>query len=207
LSVEVRHPCEPVQTDVGRDRRARCPDRLRRTSRSADHHSAQDPCPGRYVTGSGDADNTHRDRYVAGRRNADNTHRDRVDQRAGRSVHSAHARRRQRRHRQDNTSIKDDGFGQCMWNTTEVGNTGDLIYGALQAQQLSFIKSSFGTGGVDTTVSGHPAFWNPTEGLDSLWVDVGNGHLLVLSFPRSGELDPSYKAIAEALAATAIGNL
>jgi hypothetical protein len=105
------------------------------------------------------------------------------------------------------TSIKDDGFGQCMWNTTEVGNTGDLIYGALQAQQLSFIKSSFGTGGVDTTVSGHLAFWNPTEGLDSLWVDVGNGHLLVLSFPRSGELDPSYKAIAEALAATAIGNL
>jgi len=105
------------------------------------------------------------------------------------------------------TSIKDDGFGQCMWNTTEVGNTGDLIYGALQAQQLSFIKSSFGTGGVDTTVSGLPAFWNPTEGLDSLWVDVGNGHLLVLSFPRSGELDPSYKAIAESLAATAIGNL
>lgn len=105
-------------------------------------------------------------------------------------------------------SAQNDGYGQCLWNTTTSGvNTGDLIYGAIQAQQLSFIKSSFGAGGKDAIVSGHAAFWNPTEGLDSIWVDIGDGRLLVLSFPRSGELDPSYEAIALSLAETALGNL
>ena len=105
------------------------------------------------------------------------------------------------------TDASDDGFGQCLWNTTASGNTGDLIVGAVQAQQLAFIKSAFGAGGTDTTVSGHPAFWNPTEGLGSLWVDIGGGRLLVLSFPRSGELDASYKLLAQSLAETAVGNL
>jgi hypothetical protein len=60
---------------------------------------------------------------------------------------------------------------------------------------------------VDTTVAGHAAFWNPAQGLNSLWVDIGNGQLFVLSFPRSGDLDPSYKAIAESLATIAVSRM
>lgn len=101
-----------------------------------------------------------------------------------------------------------DPVGQCLWNVEgALGNTGSLVVGAIQPQQLSFIKSAFFQGGVDVTVAGHAAFYNPTVGLGSLWVDLGNGNLFVLSFPQSDDLDPSYQAIAIQLAETALGNM
>ena len=94
-----------------------------------------------------------------------------------------------------------DLAGQCEWNTNASGaNSGDLIIAAIQTQDLAFTKSTFGTGGTDVTVAGHAGFYNPAQGLNSLWVDIGGGQLLILSFPRSGDLDPSYQAIAITLA-------
>ena len=98
-----------------------------------------------------------------------------------------------------------DEFGQCYWNTDDSGvNSGSLIVGTFQVQALSFIKSAFGAGGVDLTVGGRPAFWNPGGGIGSIWVDLGDGRLFTLSFPRSDDLDPSYQGIAQQLAEIAV---
>jgi hypothetical protein len=53
------------------------------------------------------------------------------------------------------------------------------------------------------TVSGHAGYWNPAQGLQSIWVDVG-GRLLVLSFDPVG---PETQAIAQKLAEIAIGKM
>ncbi|MDQ3642854.1 MAG: DUF3558 domain-containing protein [Actinomycetota bacterium] len=101
-----------------------------------------------------------------------------------------------------------DQFGQCYWNTdASPVNLGSLIVGTFQVQALSFIKSAFGAGGIDLTVDGRPAFWNPGGGIGSIWVDLGDGRLFTLSFPRSGDLDPSYQAIAVQLAEIALDNM
>jgi hypothetical protein len=101
-----------------------------------------------------------------------------------------------------------DISGQCEWNTNASGaNSGDLIVAGLVTQDLGITKSMFATGGEDVTVAGHPGFYNPGQGVNSLWVDVGGGQLFVLSFPRSGDLDPSFKAVALALATTAVGGM
>jgi hypothetical protein len=102
-----------------------------------------------------------------------------------------------------------DDFGQCYWDGNQIGggNAGETVIGAITAADLSTIKASFGDGGVDTTVDGHAAFFNPSQGLGSLWVDIGNGQLLVLSFPQSEDLDPSYQQIAEELAQAALDNM
>jgi hypothetical protein len=101
-----------------------------------------------------------------------------------------------------------DAQGLCYWDGDQVGGqAGVTVIGSIQAADLSAIKLAFGTGGVDTTVSGHAAFYNPTQGLGSLWVDIGAGQLFVLSFPQSNDLDPTYKAIAEQLAGIALGHM
>jgi hypothetical protein len=102
-----------------------------------------------------------------------------------------------------------DEFGQCYWDGDQVGgsNGGDTIVGAINVQNLAFIKGAFGQGGTDVTVSGHAAFYNPVEGLNSLWVDLGNGSLLVLSVPTSGDLDPSYQATLVQLAEIALSKM
>jgi len=102
-----------------------------------------------------------------------------------------------------------DSVGQCLWNTEgTVNNQGSLIVGYINPDvTLDFIKSTFGTGGVDATVNGHAAFYNPTQGLGSMWVDVGGGRVFVLSFPRSSDLNPSYTQIAQQLAEIAVGRI
>jgi hypothetical protein len=77
-----------------------------------------------------------------------------------------------------------DPYGQCTWRVGGASaNNGDgQLIAAFLASPLSFIKSSFGTGGVDVDVDGHAGFWNPGQGLQTLWTDVGDGRLLVLSF-------------------------
>lgn len=101
-----------------------------------------------------------------------------------------------------------DSVGQCLWNTEgNTTNTGSLIVGYIQPQTLSFMKSTFGSGGVDVTVGGHAAFYNPTQGLGTLWIDIGAGQLLSLSFPRSFDLNPSYQALALQLAEIALSRM
>ena len=68
---------------------------------------------------------------------------------------------------------------------------------AIQYLSLGYVKSSFGQGGSDASVSGHGAFWNPTSGLQSLWVDIGGGAMLVLSFdPVTNSTQAEAQAIA-----------
>jgi hypothetical protein len=96
----------------------------------------------------------------------------------------------------------------CSWNTDGATvNRGDLIGVSISSQDLAYLKATFGQGGVDATVNGHAAFWNPSQGLGSMWVDIGGGRLLVLSFPRSSDLDPSYTAIAQKLAEIAVARI
>ena len=47
------------------------------------------------------------------------------------------------------------------------------------------------------------AYWNPDEGLQSMWVDL-DGRCLVLSFHP---IDENSQAVAEQVAAIAVGNL
>lgn len=102
-----------------------------------------------------------------------------------------------------------DVVGECQWNTEgTTANEGNLIIGYINPDvSIDFAKSTFGAGGMDTTVNGHAAFYNPTEGLQTIWVDVGGGKTFTLSFPRSGELDASYAQIAQHLAEIALGRM
>lgn len=101
-----------------------------------------------------------------------------------------------------------DPSAECLWNIPgETANTGSLIIGYVQTVDLGYVKQAFGAGGSDATVGGHAAFWNPTQGLQSMWVDIGGGRVFVLSFPRSADLDSSYLPIAQALATTAVGRI
>jgi len=97
-----------------------------------------------------------------------------------------------------------DAYGMCTWRVgaSTVNNGDGQVTAAFVDQQLSFVKSSF-SGGVDVTVSGHAGYWNPTQGLQSMWVDLG-GRLLVLSFDP---VDPDTQAIAQKLAEIAIGKI
>jgi hypothetical protein len=81
--------------------------------------------------------------------------------------------------------VPSEFVGQCVWRVGgATSNNGD---GQLVAEfapagtTLAFIKSAF-VGGVDLNIDGHAAYWNPGEGLQALWTDVGDGRLLVLSF-------------------------
>jgi len=104
--------------------------------------------------------------------------------------------------------VTNDSTGQCIWNTEgSSANTGDVIILYTQPLDLSFVKSSFGQGGSDATVAGHAAFWNPSQGLGSLWVDIGGGNLLIISQPKSDTLTSAEQQIAQQLAEKAVNNL
>jgi hypothetical protein len=98
----------------------------------------------------------------------------------------------------------DDGYGQCVWRVggaTSNNGEGQLVV-AVQDATLDFIKSVF-TGGVDSTVDGRDAYWNPDEGLQSMWVDL-DGRCLVLSFDP---VDADSQAVAQQVAEIAVGHL
>ena len=97
-----------------------------------------------------------------------------------------------------------DSVGQCVWRVGgATANNGDgQVVAYDQGGALATIKSMF-AGGVDVTVSGHDGYWNPAEGLQSIWVDLG-GRTLVLSFDP---VAPDGQAIAQTLAEIAIGNI
>lgn len=76
-----------------------------------------------------------------------------------------------------------DGYGQCVYRVggaTANDGKGQIAV-AIVESSVSTLKGMFGTGGTDLTVAGKTAFWNPTEGLQTLWIDLG-GRSLALSF-------------------------
>lgn len=94
-----------------------------------------------------------------------------------------------------------DLAGQCIWTTGD-----ETVVLFVQDIEFEFVKTTF-IGGVDTTVSGHAAYWNPAQGLWSLWVDLGGSRTLVLTFPNAAALGPDDQAKAEKLAEIAISRL
>lgn len=99
---------------------------------------------------------------------------------------------------------------QCSWNTNGLTtNRGDVIGAYIDPQAYSFLHSVMGiqTGVIELTVGGHAAFYNPLEGYHALWVDIGGAGTFILGFSGSGDLDPSYQAIAVQLAEIAVGRI
>ena len=98
-----------------------------------------------------------------------------------------------------------DVYGLC---TFEVGggsaNTGaGQVTLALLYNDFGLVKSSF-AGGTDLNVGSHPAYWDPDKGLQSLWVDLGNGSLLVVSIDP---VDNNSQAAAQALATVIVDKM
>lgn len=99
----------------------------------------------------------------------------------------------------------DDGYGQCTYRVggaTANDGKGQIVVAVVDTP-LSTIKSTFGAGGVDLTVAGKTAFWNPTAGLQTLWVDLGARALAISFDPVTAET----LAIAEKVAAAAVAGL
>jgi len=99
-----------------------------------------------------------------------------------------------------------DSSGECTWRVggaTVNDGKGQLIV-AIQAITMDFIKTSYGSGGTDATVSGHAAFWNPSQGLQSMWIDIGGGNALVMSFDPIAD---STKGFAQKLAEIAVSKM
>lgn len=99
-----------------------------------------------------------------------------------------------------------DSYGSCTWRVggVSVNDGKGQVIAAIQAITLDFVKGSYGSGGTDVTVSGHAGFWNPSQGLQSIWIDIGNGNALVLSF------DPivdNSQSVAQRLAEIAVGKM
>jgi len=98
-----------------------------------------------------------------------------------------------------------DSVGQCVWRVGgATANNGDgQIAAGVQAATLDFIKSTF-AGGVDLTAGGHAAYWNPNQGLQSIWIDIGAGRVLVLSLDP---VDADSQAVAQKLAEIAVAKV
>jgi hypothetical protein len=97
-----------------------------------------------------------------------------------------------------------DDYGMCTWRVggASVNNGDGQVIVGVQDVPLDTFKGTF-PGGVDMTVSGHAGYWNPDQGLQSIWVDIG-GRTLVISFDP---VDPDGQAIAQKVAEIAIGKI
>jgi hypothetical protein len=97
-----------------------------------------------------------------------------------------------------------DDYGMCTWRVggASVNNGDGQVILGVQESPLDTFKSTF-SGGVDVTVSGHAGYWNPAQGLQSMWVDI-DGRTLVISLDP---VDADSQAIAQKLAEIAIGKI
>ena len=98
-----------------------------------------------------------------------------------------------------------DSVGQCIWRVGGApANNGDgQIAAGISESTIDTVKSTF-AGGVDVTVAGHAAYWNPAQGLQSIWIDIGGGRLLVLSLDP---VDADSQAVAQKLAVIAVAKM
>jgi len=100
-----------------------------------------------------------------------------------------------------------DFDNECVWRVGgATSNTGKgQVIAYVQDQALSFIKTAAAPnpGGVDLTVAGHTAYWNPSQGLQTLWIDLG-GRTLGLSFDP---VDADTQGMAVKLAEIAVARM
>lgn len=98
-----------------------------------------------------------------------------------------------------------DGYGQCIYRVggaTANNGEGQIVIAVVDSP-VSTLKGMFGAGGIDLTIAGKTAFWNPTAGLQTLWVDLG-GRALALSFDP---VTDATRAIAQKVAEVAVAGL
>ena len=100
-----------------------------------------------------------------------------------------------------------DGYGHCRWfagtATVDEGKGMVTVSFASTGTTLGSIKSGPFAGGVDTTVSGHPAYWYSGDVQPGIWVDLGTSVLVVGINP----VPVGGQAMAQHLAELAVAKL
>ena len=100
--------------------------------------------------------------------------------------------------------VFDATYNWCTWTVSEANGGGEVIL-AISDNAFAAVKGAL-TKGVDLTVSGHAAFWDPESGVMSMLVDLG-GKTLELSFPKENSDGPVDQAMAQKLAEIGIGKM
>lgn len=91
-------------------------------------------------------------------------------------------------------------FGGCSWSTTESG--GGHVFASIQDATLDFIAAAF-AGGTHLTIGRYPAYWLPTDSIDTMYVEI-SGRVLTVSM-SPGNL--ANQAIVTKLVEVAAGRL
>jgi hypothetical protein len=100
-----------------------------------------------------------------------------------------------------------DSYGKCRWfagtSTVDEGKGMVTVSFAPTGTTLGSVKSGPFSGGDDTTVSGHPAYWTSYAAGPSIYVDLGTSVLVVgIDPPPVGA-----KGMAERMAELALAKL
>jgi len=97
-----------------------------------------------------------------------------------------------------------DEFGNCIWRvgSATVNDGKGQVAASISPATLENIKGMF-AGGTDLTVGGHPAYWNPGDGLGAIWVDV-DGRVLAIAL---SPIPDDGGTLAAKLAEVAVGRM
>lgn len=100
-----------------------------------------------------------------------------------------------------------DSYGHCRWfagtGTVDDGTGMVSVFFASTGTTLESLKSGVTAGGVDVTVSGHPAYWDAVSFGPSIWVDLGTSVLVIGLDP----LPVGGQAMVQHLAEVAVAKL
>ena len=100
--------------------------------------------------------------------------------------------------------VFDATYNWCDYNQAAKDGSGEVIV-AISANPFATVKGVL-TQGVDLTISGHAAFWDPESGVMSLLVDLG-GKTLEISFPKASKEGPVDQAMAQKLGEMALAKM
>ncbi|HEX7473344.1 MAG TPA: hypothetical protein VF323_09695, partial [Candidatus Limnocylindrales bacterium] len=100
--------------------------------------------------------------------------------------------------------VFDATYKWCDYVVAEKDGGGEVIL-AISDNPFAAVKGVL-TQGVDLTVSGHAAFWDPEAGAMSMLVDIG-GKTLEISFPKVSKEGPVDQAMAQKLAEMAVSKM
>jgi hypothetical protein len=91
--------------------------------------------------------------------------------------------------------------GTCSWELTTADSFNSVNVAVLANTSFPDTKAGF-PGGVDTTVSGHNAYWGPKDNiLQAIWVEVGSDLLMVSISPSPANAQDITKKLAELVVA------
>ena len=100
--------------------------------------------------------------------------------------------------------VFDATYNWCDYNQAAKDGSGEVIV-AISANPFATVKGVL-TQGVNLTISGHAAFWDPESGVMSLLVDLGET-TLEISFPKASKEGPVDQAMAQKLGEMALAKM